>query len=277
MVRDVPAMPVVAQKVMHMLGDSRTTNVQLGETLASDQSLASRILQMANSPFFGTRKKISSISGAVFVLGHSALRSLIITACTKGLFKNPGLMEEKLWEHSLGSAIAAREIATACNRMDPDEAFISGLLHDIGKPIFVSAYPAEYRAIFTKVYESNLTMEENIALEKEEFGYDHCEVGSRVLTAWRLPTMYARAARRHHTDNLQLISGDDNPEVLAVVAQANRIAMRVGLGRPEPDKRVDVIETNANVYLNLNREKVLQIVEKTLKTYKEARDQFNLT
>jgi len=61
------------------------------------------------------------------------------------------------------------------------------------------------------------------------------------------------------------------------VAQANRIAMRVGLGRPEPDKRVDVIETNANVYLNLNREKVLQIVEKTLKTYKEARDQFNLT
>ena len=62
MVRDVPAMPLVAQKVMHMLGDPRTTNSMLGDTLSSDQSLVTRILQMANSPFFGTRQKIASIS-----------------------------------------------------------------------------------------------------------------------------------------------------------------------------------------------------------------------
>ena len=109
MINDIPAMPVVAQKVMHMLGDPRITNSVLGETLATDQSLATRVLQMANSPFFGTRQKIGSISGAIFILGHAALRSLIITVCTKGLYKNPGLMEQKtLGNIGLGAAVASR-------------------------------------------------------------------------------------------------------------------------------------------------------------------------
>lgn len=277
LVRDVPAMPAVAQKVMHMLGDPRTTNAALGEALASDQSMASRILQMANSPFFGTRQKIGSISSAIFVLGHAALRSLIITVCTKGLYKNPGLMEQKLWEHSLCSAVASRHIALKVGMMDPDDAFVGGLLHDIGQTILTVCYHGAYEQVFMDSYNEGLTREEVIERERTEFGYHHCEIGLRVITKWRLPGIYARIARRHHSDNLELLQKEENLHAIALVAQANLITCRLGLGLREPDKRIDIVQTVYNQILNLNRETVLQLVESTLKAYHDARDQFSLT
>lgn len=277
MMRDVPAMPVVAQKVMQLMGDPRSTNSLLGETLSADQALVARILQMANSPFFATRQKIASISNAIFILGHSALRSLLITVCTKDLFKGAGLMEEKLWEHALGAAVAAKEIALKTGMQAPDEAFIAGLLHDIGKTCFVVVFHGDYKNIFSKAYNEKLSMGEVLEMEKEEFGYNHCEVGARAIAKWRLPKVYARAARRHHADSVELIQKEDEPNAIALVGQANLIAARVGLGQHEPDKRIDVIATVYNEILGLDRDAVLQIIEKTLKIYKDTRSQFNLT
>lgn len=269
-------MPVVAEKVMHMLGDPRTTNTMLGETLASDQSLASRILQMANSPFFGTRQKIASVSSAVFVLGHSALRSLVITVCTKGLFKNSGLMEEKLWEHALATAVASRKLAERTTVMNPDEGFIAGLMHDIGKTSLAVVYHDEYAALFQKIYESDMLGDEGRAMEKEEFGFDHCEIGSRVLTKWRLPATLSRIARHHHTNNIELINREESPKALAMVGLANLVAARVGLGRAAPNKQVDVVSNIFAEVLEMSREDILQIIEQTLMTYKESRSQFDL-
>jgi len=276
MARDVPAMPVVAQKVMTMLGDENTTNSMLADVLSTDQSLASRILQMANSPFFGTRQKIASISNAVFVLGHSALQSLVITVCTKGLFKNPGLVEEKLWEHSLAVAVASKQIAGTTGLQEPDEAFVAGLLHDIGRTSYVVVYRDAHRDIAMRAYNDDLSMEEIGDLEKEEFGYDHSEVGSRVLKVWRLPDVYSRVARRHHATSVDLIEREENPQAIAIVGQANLIAGRLGLGRAAPDKRIDVIATPYNGMLGLDRDHVLKVVEATLTTFKETRDQFGL-
>ncbi len=277
MVRDVPAMPTVAQKVMNMLGDPRATNAMLGETLSSDQSMASKILQMANSPFFGTRQKIATISSGIFVMGHSALRSLIVTVCTKGLFKNPGLMEEKIWEHSLGAAVAARAIAEKTALMDPDEAFILGLLHDIGKTSLLVVYHDAYQELFMKAYNENLSMEELRELEREEFGYDHCEVGSRVLLKWRLPPLCARVARRHHSKNAELIQREEEPKLIALASQANLIAARVGFGTPVPDKRVDVVNNLFTKTMEIDKKTTVEIIENTLKVFREAREQFNLS
>ena len=276
MVRDVPAMPVVAQKVMHMLGDPRTTNTQLGETLGSDQSLASRVLQMANSPFFGTRQKIGSISGAIFILGHAALRSLIITVCTKGLYKSPGLMEQKLWEHALATGVASRLTAEKVGFLDPDEAFVGGLLHDVGKTVLAVFQHSSYETVFMRAYNEGLSYGEVRDMEKEEFGYDHCEIGLRVITKWRLPGLLARIARRHHTETTETLEKEENPQAVAVVAQANLITNRLGLGLREPDKRIDVISTPYCAMLCLEKPSVLRLVEKTLKVYHDARDQFSL-
>lgn len=276
LVRDIPAMPVVAQKVMHMLGDPRTNNTALGDTLSSDQSLASRLLQMANSPFFGTRQRIGSVSGAIFILGHVALRSLIITVCTKGLYKHAGLMEQKLWEHALGTATASRLMARKTGVLDSDEALICGLLHDIGQTILSVIYHKEFQAIFMRAYGDSIPRVDMQALEREEFGYTHCEVGMRVITKWRLPNLYARAARRHHAESLEVLEREENPRAVALVAQANLIARRLGLGLREPDKEVDVIQTIYNEMLGLNRQHVLQLIEQTLKTYHNARAQFAL-
>ena len=185
-------------------------------------------------------------------------------------------MEEKIWEHALAAAVAARQIAEALPPMDPDEAFLGGLLHDVGKTSLVVVYHDDFRDVFMEAYNDDLTMEEAMDLEKSEFGYTHCEIGALVLAKWRLPAVFARIARRHHTTNAELLSKEEDPRAIAVAGLANLIAQRLGLGRHEPDKRVDVIGSVFNETLGVNRDTALQIVEKTLKVYAEARDQFDL-
>ncbi len=277
LIKDVPAMPVVAQKAMQIMGDPRTNNAQLAETLSSDPALASRILQMANSPFFGTRQRIATLNNAIFVMGHSALRSLIITVCTKGLFKDPGLTEEKLWEHCLGSAIIARGLAELTVMHDPDESFMGALLHDIGQVSLAVVYPEEYHALFERDFNSGSTMDEHLEVEMTEFGYDHCQIGSRVLLKWRLPEEFSRVARRHHTNNPEVVMNEEASALLAIVGLSNIIAARVGFGFKEPDKRVDVVNTIFHPILQIGKIETIKVIEDSLKTYKETRQQFNLT
>jgi putative nucleotidyltransferase with HDIG domain len=276
MVRDIPAMPEVAQKVMHMLGDPRTTNTSLGQALSSDMSMASRVLQMANSPFFGTRQKISSVSQAIFILGHSALRSLIITVCTKGIFKNPGLMEKKIWEHSLGTAVGARLLAKKTGLMDADEAFLGGLLHDVGRMILAVVYRNEYQLIFEKFYNGRMANEMVLDAEKQEFGYDHAEIGSRVITKWRLPNVLGRVCRRHHVVNPQLLEQEENPNAVAIVGLANRMAHRLGLGGASPDDTFDIETTLFNKQLKIDAETVLVLMAEMMKNFEESEELFKI-
>jgi HD-like signal output (HDOD) protein len=276
LVRDVPAMPAVAQRVMHLLGDPRSSNTDLSEALSADQALASRILQMANSPFFGTRQKISSIANAIFVMGHAALRSLIITVCTKGLYKNLGLMEQKLWEHSLGTAISSRYIAKKVGFFDAEEAFIGGLLHNIGRTILAVIYHKEMESLFVRFYNEGLMPSDMLAMEKEEFGYDSCEIGARVVTKWRLPGIYTRICRRHATEDPQLLLQEESPHAISIVGQANLITYRLGLGIREPDKRVDVIGTAFCDILKLEENALLDLIRDIVTNFRETQDHLGL-
>lgn len=276
MVRDIPAMPEVAQKIMHMLGDPRTTNTSLGQALSSDMSMATRVLQMANSPFFGTRQKISSVSQAIFVLGHAALRSLIITVCTKGIFKTPGLMEKKLWEHSLGVAQGSRLIAKRTNLMDPEEAFMGGLLHDVGRTILAVIYRTEYQSIFEKFYNGRLPIASVLEMEMTEFGYDHTEIGSRVIAKWRLPNTYARICRRHHADQDQQLDEEENPNAVATVALANLMAHRLGIGTSAPNETVDAFNSIFAARLKMDNDAVLGILEQMQKQFQDSEEQFKM-
>lgn len=269
---DVPALPVVGQRVMTMMGDDNTTNAQLGSVLSSDQALASRVLQMANSPYFGARSPISSVSNAVFVLGHSALRSLIITVCTKGLYKQIGLMEEKLWDYALASAIGAREIARATGFLDPDDAFVGGLLHDVGRTILAVNFHDPYRDIFAHCFNEDLPASELKALEKEEFGYDHNEIGQATIAKWKLPPVFGRMARRHHDTNPELLGREEQPQAVALVAQAGLIAERLGLGFARPHRDVDLLENPCNRhFLKLEAPALSKLVERTLLDFNENR------
>jgi putative nucleotidyltransferase with HDIG domain len=269
-------MPAVAQRVMHMLGDPRTNNVQLAEALSSDQSMVSRVLQMANSPFFGTRQKVASISNAIFVLGHSALRSLIITVCTKGIYKNAGLMEQKLWEHSLGTALAARILAHRKSLGNPDERFIGGLLHSIGQAILANAFHDEYAALFMRVYNREAPIDSLDRSEREEFGYDHCEIGACVVSHWRLPDVYARMALRHHTDSLESLRAEEEGQAVALVGLACLSAYRLGYGLHAPDKDIDVFDTPYNQYLGVGAEEMTRFLDEISSSFSTTRKDFDL-
>ena len=186
-------------------------------------------------------------------------------------------MEQKIWERALGTAVAAKEAAGVTGLMDPDEAFIGGLLHNVGQTIFTVVYKPDYQKLFQEWYNGESSTNDSlIEAEKDEFGYDYTQIGSRVIQKWRLPPVYARIARRHTTANPEVLNNEEDPNAIALVGQGHVVVARLGIGRHEPDKSADVMNSIYNKTLKLDRDQVLKLVEHTLKTFSECRDQFGL-
>src|SRR5664279_4657900 len=111
LVEDLPAMPLVATKVMQLIEDECVSVDELAKVVASDPAMAARIMKISNSAFYGCQRQIQTLPGAIMLLGFNTLKSLVIVASVKKVFKPFGLTENMLWEHSFGSGLAARIIA----------------------------------------------------------------------------------------------------------------------------------------------------------------------
>ncbi len=131
-----PPLPRVAWKVLELTSDLYAGVEPLGQVISRDQTLTARVLRIANSAFFQRSREIHTVEQASAVLGNQRIRSLVVAASLGGLL-HLAPQGRALWEHALGVALSAREVASMLrNRVDPEEAFVAGLLHDIGKGLF---------------------------------------------------------------------------------------------------------------------------------------------
>ena len=186
-------------------------------------------------------------------------------------------MEKCMWEHSLGAAVISRHLAEKTGIMDADEAFVGGLLHDVGRTALAYNYHPAYLKIFEKVQAENLSTDQIIEAEKEEFGYAHGAIGDCVIKKWKLPEMYSSIARYHHNQDLEIISRQEHSKAIALVGLADLIAERLGLGMQERNREIDIFSNFYNdEFIKLNRDAVLNIVEESYRKYAESRDQFEI-
>ena len=226
---DLPPVPTVAVKVMHLVDDPDTSAQTLARTIAADQAISFKVLQMANSAYYGQGRQILTLSQAVTVLGQRTIRSLVLLYSIPASLKRGGKTgpeEAALWEHSVGTALAARLLAGAAGGLDAEAMFAAGLLHDIGKSILLIKSPAGMAEVLYSAWPPGGNTGKEI--EKSRFGFDHEEIGGRILDEWQMPALFSSAARWHHAPAL---AGDQHRPV-RVVAVANRIAHHLGLGGP---------------------------------------------
>ncbi|MGD9368992.1 MAG: HDOD domain-containing protein, partial [Desulfobacteraceae bacterium] len=191
--------PQVALKVMRLIDKNRYDIESIANEIRKDQVITARMLQMANSAMFPTKKTISSLDHAIVYLGQDLLVKLVLTAAVQGYYEQSGmgyaLCKGGVYFHSVGCAHVAEILARKTNREDPAKAYTAGLLHDIGKVVLdqyvASAYPLFYRDLMKEKGDI-------LPIEKQLLGMDHTEVGSLLARQWSFPPALAYAIRHHH-------------------------------------------------------------------------------
>jgi putative nucleotidyltransferase with HDIG domain len=227
---DLPPLPKVATQVLRLAMDPAATAGDFHQVIAMDQALASQVLRISNSTAFGMMREVTTLTQAITTLGVSALKSVVIASSARNLYHRGavGPQERLLWEHALVAAMASRAFAERLGLALAEEAFVGGLLHDIGKSVLGAKFPERYGPLLRLVHEEQGAC---LDLELEAFGFDHAMVGEALAIQWNLAPCLQAALRWHHEP---LHAGRDHRRLAAVVALANHLALeqKVGLGDP---------------------------------------------
>lgn len=265
---DLPTIPVVATQVMQLLESEKATAEELARIVASDPAVAARVLKISNSSFYGCQRQIQSLSMAIVILGFSTLKSLVVAASVKQVYKPFGLTEKMLWEHSFGAGLASRIIASKTRLANEEEAFLAGLFHDIGKTIMNTQDRDKFQEVMQKCYNDGISFEE---AERSEYPYTHDEVGAYVIKKWNFPDLLFTTIMQHH--KLEFAPDDDAYiiNLAALVNLADQFCNKLGIGTRNAREDLDPAESKAAKLLNLSAENVNDLLE----TFKETfeRDQ----
>jgi putative nucleotidyltransferase with HDIG domain len=196
---DLPTLPAAALAVMRET-DSETGSAQsVGRYLAQDGALAARVLRLANSSYYGLSRSVMDVTDAVVVLGMRNVRNLALVASTYPWMNKPlkgyALAPHEMWRHSFGVAVAASLAGAKSRRVSPEEAFVAGLLHDLGKTAISVWLENKLPAMLRIAEREGLPFD---AVERKVLGYDHMEVGAHMAESWNLPQTLVDVMRYHH-------------------------------------------------------------------------------
>lgn len=230
----LPTLPAVAMEVNRMLLDYDTSIKKLAKIIEKDQSIASRVLKLGNSAFYGFRSQISNIPKALILLGFNTIRNVIISVSLTKTFNNNKALEgfdiADFWKHSVAVAMVSKNLAEQIDFPSADDCFLAGLLHDIGK-IVLSQF---FQDVFIKIW--NSAREDGISFfeaEKKEGFVEHTVIGSHLAQKWQLPAALVDCIRYHH----HLSENAINFELLTIVHTANILVNRFDV---ESDTALDL-------------------------------------
>ncbi len=224
----LPSLPPVYLELVRALSTDRASMNEIGDILARDVAMTSRVLHLVNSAFFGLPRKVTSPREAAVLLGVNTLKSLVLYV---RLFfsapdsKLPGFGLDELWTHCSLTGRLSREIARAegTDSRTQEQAYLAGILHDIGKLLVLEA------PRYLGRLESDLWAGESLAdIEYREFGTSHAEIGAYLLGLWGFPDAVVEAVALHHRPQ-QIFQ--DAFSVVTAVTVANAI-LDAGQGKP---------------------------------------------
>ena len=257
----LPALPTIAMEVVELVDNPKTSASRLGKLISTDQALTAKVLKIANSPFYGFPRKISTIDFAIIVLGYDALKEIVISISLVSSLqkKSDAMFDAKgFWDHAILSGVLARRLARDLGYRVSGEVFVGGLLHDMGISVLHRYFKNEYKRIMEIIHETDLT-----ALEAEEsvLGVTHAEVGGWLAERWNLPDHLVEAINMHHTPG----RANKNKDLVALIHCADIFAWRMSPQPMEFDKGAE-FDTDALNHLQLNDAQVLQ---EYMQTYRE--------
>jgi len=210
---NLPTLPVVAVKIMELIENPDSSADELSKIISIDQVLTFEILKLVNSSFYSIPEKISTVKLALTILGFDALKDLALSVSFMVMFaetKGERFCRKKFWEHSIGCGAAAKIVAKNVNYRVTGEAFVAGLIHDIGKVVIGRAFPKKMTEIQNRCENERISIFES---EDKVLGVTHTEIGLWLAEKWSLPAGLAEAVSCHHSPE----DAKENPQLTAIV------------------------------------------------------------
>ncbi|MDX2130841.1 MAG: HDOD domain-containing protein [Planctomycetota bacterium] len=260
----IATLPEITVKVVELVENPKSTAQDLHKVISADPALCSRILKVVNSSFYGLPGQIASINRAIVMLGLNAVKNIAIAASLAKLFRggdlSPTFSARDLWTHCNVTAAGAKIVANSLKLGLSDEAFLAGLIHDIGIMVEMQADRAKLIEVLRRVGADSKGVPANDMLEAElsVFGATHEDFGAGLCEKWKFPKSFANVTGFHHRP-MQLPA--ESRTLVAIVHVADRIAADLGQGF-----RQDLMNT-------LVAPDVLDTLKLTTEKYTELRNQ----
>lgn len=220
------SLPLIADRILRVPIEDRTSESALVEVIKTDPAMASGILRRVNSSYFGMTRKVKDLGRAATLLGVPELRNLAITVLVKRMFDRPATYgtydREGLWRHSLAVAISARKIARVTGAVPQHEAYVAGLLHHLGTLLL----DLHLRSNFCKLIEQLENESPSYLQERALLSFDQSQLGAHVARCWHFPAKIADAIRYHETPGDY--SGQDE-KLVYIVSVADYLCSRAGM------------------------------------------------
>lgn len=217
----IPTLPQVLLRVQRTVNDSGSSARDLAEVILDDPSLTASVLRLANSAYYSqSEASIRTVTSAIVLLGFETIRNLALGLSVYNLLNKLPCQAyfQQVWRHSLCCAVCAQQFARFRHLAVPEEAFVAGLLHDIGKLILGHFYPEKYMEVIDRIEERG---QDRIQAENDVLGVDHMAVGVTVGERWSFPNDICDAIA-HHTLDSEGKAEHAESELATIVALANK-------------------------------------------------------
>jgi len=194
----IPTLPMVAQKLVDLCRDDRANFKDFARVIETDQGLASRLLRVANSAYYGLRHKATTLDRAITALGLKYVKSIALgfhLATALNQFAATGFNMSVFWRENILRAVMGKQLAARYVPDKQDEAFLIGLLQNCGVPFLAQVLGAEYGMIWRECRGSHTSL---LKLEQELFEFDHVKAAEMIVEHWALPELLAKPIRTHH-------------------------------------------------------------------------------
>ena len=230
--KEIKSFPQFVVETLRKLNDRDSSASDVAMSLSRDEGLVIRTLKLANSAAYGISRDISSVTEAIAMLGYKNISNIVLSASVYSVMDKSlqgyALDRGQLWKHSLTVAYAARYIAQRFGKSIPEEAYVGGLLHDIGKVVLNDYVRFGYGIIVKLVEEKQIPF---IEAETQVLGFDHAQVGAMLVEKWGLPEAYGYAVAYHHApDSVPPEKRVKFQPIADIVHTANALCLMLGVG-----------------------------------------------
>jgi putative nucleotidyltransferase with HDIG domain len=236
--QDLPTLPTYVLDLNALLSSPTVDLKKVGKIIRTDPSLSAQVLRLCNSALFGLRRRVLSIEQAAILLGFERLRALVLT-CSLMKFAGKRLPNSQLvafWQHSFLTALLSERIARHLDYFEKEQAYLCGLLHDIGHlPLSILALEEESK----KRSPPPAGWLDNLALERDYFGMDHAKVGRWMAVAWNFMPSFVDVFEHHHSPE----RAEHDPYLVGIIATADQFLMSLPASDTPSADGVDAAET----------------------------------
>jgi HD-like signal output (HDOD) protein len=230
LIEKLPTLPVVVNQITQLIQSNRSNMTQIAAVIARDQAIASRVIRLVNSAYYGLKTRVTSIQQAITLLGLNTVRNIVTgiaivktfddETCSISMFDR-----QKFWLSSFFCALLSKNIALHRGSNNCEDYFIAGLLHDMGILVLDQFFHQEFKDV---IYACLKSGDQYFEVENRILGTNHCAIGDYLAKKWKLPEVFANCIRAHHQPLFALKDPDTIIDLLFTVHLADSFTQKVG-------------------------------------------------